>query len=212
MLTAAAVLALAAAGPLATAAPAPVDDHPFAPEPDSADNGVVMMVHGHVEPDPLAPTPAPPAHEALVATNEDGIVRLAVIPYSPDAEGTWRPNDLSAQDPELLVDAPGTDEVWQEPNVDAADHDRCAEETSLPGHEGPPSACLVFAFDAGTFDGRNAPALELHWDGGVEVYNAAAHALMHDRFEGGPVPVSQADGLTDQPTPFVVESLVDPVP
>lgn len=198
--------------PAAAALPAPAADNPLAPEPESRNNDVVMMVHGHVEPDPLAPTPAPPAHEAAVATNEDGAVRLAVIPYSPDAQDVWRPNDLSGENPELLVHAPGAGPERFSPNVAAADHDRCEDETTLEGHEGPLSACLVFEFEASTFDGRNAPTLELHWDGGMEAYNVAAHALMHDRFEGGPVPVSQADGLTGQPTPFAVSSPADVTP
>lgn len=184
-------------------------DNFLSSEPRSRDNGVVTMIHGRFSPNPTGPTPLPPGHEAFAARAEGGKVVLHVIPYSVETEA---PLNLSGASPRLLVDVPGVGDMFVAPKADPADHPRCEDETTLPGHEGPLEACLVFEIDADRFEGRNAPTLELHWDGGLEAYSSASHLMIHESMEGGLVTFEQADDRSGQPTPFVVEHGAAPAP
>lgn len=180
-------------------------------EPDPAGNGVVMMVHGHFEPWVEGP---PPALEALVATPEDDRILLHTITYS--AEDDTRP--VPVQDPVLrIVELDGTTEEVAA-NGDPNDSEICEEETNLPGHEGPIDACAVFELPADFFEGRNVVLLELLYtdgdgDPGREVYNAVGHYLLHFWIESGgeSVDLQTVDETFTDPTPYVIEHLVDPV-
>lgn len=177
-------------------------------DPDPAGNGVVMMVHGHFEPWVEGP---PPALEALATTQEDGRIVLHTITYS--AEADTRP--VPVQDPVLrIISVDGVDEV--QANGDPSSSAICQEETGLPGHEGPIEACAVFDLPAEYFDTRNVVTFELLFLDGDgreqrEVYNAAAHFLLHGWMESGgmSVDLGTVDETLTEPTPYLVQNLVD---
>jgi len=183
-----ALAALAGLLLLLALAPAP----PAAAEPSSQGNGVLLMIHGTFHPRTSAMVFGatgvfvPPVQEAVGVTAVDGVVTFNVIPFSV---GPGLP--MLAYHPELVLLTPLGDELARlAPNGDAAQQTECAEETQLPGHEGPLAACLVFHVPAAGFTGREVLGLRLEFrvvpDTCVEVPapgsgHGHGHGRGHDR-------------------------------
>lgn len=179
------------------------------PSPDDG-NGIVMMVHGHVQPRPTDTVPIPPAHEAVVTSTDGTDVVFHVIPYTVE-DGV----PVEVDNAQLSISPVGPSEAFQaQPNGDPAGNAVCEEETSFPGHEGPVEACQVFRIPQEEFAPASAVELELWFDLDgeryVEPYNVISHALLHGHIDGGPVTLDQADAAGGHPTPFVVAAT--PVP
>jgi hypothetical protein len=130
----------------------------LAQDPDTPEgNGVVMMVHGHVQPSPTEPTPAPPVHEAFMTTPEGDEGVFHAIPYSVEDEVP-----VVVDETELHVDPAGPAATFSvEANGDTVGNPVCDEETSPPGHEGPIEACQVFRVSTDRFAPADAAELTL---------------------------------------------------
>lgn len=186
-------------------APAGTADTPLGTE-----DGYTLMVHGHVEPD--APIQvAPPVEESLLATQDDGVIRLHVIPFSTATEAP-----VVVDTPRLVVTAVHNgDSGTFFPNASATTSSTCQAETSLPGHQGPLEACLVFEVPVEWFPGEGVVYLSLRFteeDQWRSVpYSSVAHALLHLAIEtGGEVTFEQADASDAVSTPFLVFEHADP--
>lgn len=203
-------LAVLASLALATAGAAPA----FAAGDDSSDNGIVFMVHGNFEPNPTAPTPAPPAQEAFASTPQDGEIVLHVIPYSVDTQTpTAFEDDTHVH---LEGQAPGQ-ALTVDPRAGTSQDQRCVDETTIPGHEGDVSDCLVVSVAAEDVRGWAAIDIVLHGTHAptgssvVETYSSPAHVAMHTTMEDGEPGWQTADQLSGYDTPLLVEDIVDPV-
>lgn len=178
---------------------------------DAATNGIVYMVHGHFE--PAVTDPPPPIHEAFAATQEDGNVVFYVIPYSVDTEA---PTQFDVDDTTIAIEGATTSYVAQ-PRAGTTSDQRCVDETTIPGHDGPISACLVVEAPADQVPGG---AVEIVLRGThvetdefvIEAYSSPAHVSMHTTMEDGQPGWTTADELSGITTPFLIEDLVDPVP
>lgn len=197
---------------------------PLSPGPDEApavlsagedpgDNGIVYMVHGTFEPNPTAPTPAPPAHEAFATTQQSGQIVLHVIPYSVEDQAPTSFED----DVQITLEGPAPDQsVVVEPRAGTSDDERCVDETSIKGHQGDVEDCLVVEIDAETVQGWGLVEIVLegtHAPTGTsiaETYSSPAHVAMHTTMEDGQPGWSTADQLSTVGTPILVEDLVDP--
>lgn len=178
---------------------------------DAGDNGLVYMVHGHFEPAVTDEIPPPPAHEAFAATQDDGEIVLYVIPYSVETQAP-----VSLEAPSVTIDGPLPDQSLEAtPREGTTDDQRCVDETSIEGHEGDVSDCLVVEVDADEMSGWGAVdiVLEGTHDGEPiqEAYSSAAHVAMHTTMEDGAPGWDTADSLSAVPTPFLIEDQVDPV-
>jgi len=150
-----AVLLVSAFAPLVAADPAP----------SPVDNGYLLMVHGTVHPRAsaillgLTGQFVPPAQEAEVVTAVNGVVTFSLIPYTVD---TGVP--VVVYDPVLVVFRATGDELMRLPaNGDARAQPECTDETTIPGHEGPLAACLVFDVPATRFTGNEAVTMRVEF-------------------------------------------------
>lgn len=185
------------------------------------DNGFVMMVHGtfepaatdrasHQTPDPVH---VPPVHEIFGTTQDEGQIVLRVIPHSaPSSQGIGAV-DVSNPTLALSGQLPGQQLTTTPTEANEGEDARCTEETELTGS--PISACLIARVPAEDVRGWGAVDLELTFtsDGMQfsEPYSIPAHLALHAAIEGDAVSFDQADTLSGQPTPYLVEDLVDPV-
>lgn len=185
------------------------------PDEEAADNGLVYMVHGHFEPAVTEDVPPPPAHEAFATTQQEGQIVLYVIPYSVDEQA---PTPFSDDTIVALSGPLPGQTLLLEPREGTQDDDRCVDETSIPGHEGDVSDCLVVEAPAEEVRGWTALGIELRGtmvetgEHVTEAYSSAAHVAMHTTMEDGEPGWETADQLSGLATPFLVEDLVDPVP
>ena len=198
-------------------------------DPTPAANEVVMMIHGAVEPRAniapfIMPGSAypfpPPVPEAVLATNVDGRIHLQVIPYGLDARPLVLPN------PSLVITSPEGRALTVAPNTDPATRRECIEETSIvtPAGDfsGPLAACLAFTLDPQTFRTMPVVHLALRFTTpsglpnagmpGLEVYNVAAHALIHHQQQSGETVLDKADAALTASTGFVLQGLVNTSP
>ncbi|MGH9003399.1 MAG: hypothetical protein ACRDYV_09745, partial [Acidimicrobiia bacterium] len=89
----------------------------------------------------------------------------------------------------------------------------CESETTWAGHEGPIEACTAYEVPISAFEGMNVITLTLHFtDAGgpqARVHSFPAHFLLHMAIEGAPVDLQAVDGATTEPTPLVMQTLIE---
>ncbi|HEV8625966.1 MAG TPA: hypothetical protein VG034_16050 [Acidimicrobiia bacterium] len=185
--------------------------------------GYVLMIHSIVEPhsyqalddaetgnatlDQLK-TGATYASGAASATrNDDSIVFNAIL-YRAD---TVYP--VVVRDPRLEVKAVDSDRrLMLEPNLPAGGR-ICHVETSWANHEGPLEACTGYKVPVRAFNGINVVTLTLHFTDAMgphqTVHSFPAHFLLHMAIEGAPVDLKAVDATITEPTPLVIQSLLE---
>lgn len=184
--------------------------------------GYVLMIHSafdpHVQPAHDAETGSVDADQAKVGTlyapgsvtatrQEDSIVFHA-IPYRAD---TVYP--VVVRDPRLEVKAVGSDRMMMlEPNR-RSEGPICHAETTWLGNEGPMEACTVYEVPVAAFEGMNVVTLALHFTDAAgpqrKVHSFPAHFLLHMAIEGAPVDLQAVDAAITEPTPLVMQTLIE---
>jgi hypothetical protein len=148
------------------------------------------------------------ADGALTATRNEGSIVFHAILYRAD---TVHP--VAVRAPRLEVRAVDRDRRLRlEPNLPASGS-ICHSETSWPGHEGPLDACTVYKVPTEVFDDMNLVTLILHFTDAMgpqqRVHSLLAHGLLHMAIGGAPIDMRAVDATITEPTPFVVESLIE---
>jgi hypothetical protein len=148
------------------------------------------------------------ASGAVSATRNGGSIEFHAIPYRAD---TVYP--VVVRDPRLEVKAVGGDRrLMLEPNLPAGGR-ICRVETTWAGHEGPVDACIGFKVPVEAFNGMNVVALTLHFTDALgpqqRVHNLPAHFMLHMAIEGVPVDLRAIDAATTEPTPLVIDNLIE---
>lgn len=190
----------------------------------SAGNGYLLMVHATFEPHshPLVDqtntgetgpdqgkTGVLNGTGAVGATRDGDSIVIRAIPY---LVATAYP--VVVGQPRLQVDGPTGGRLVLEPNMDPEPDAICRFETHWAGHEGPVQACSGYRVPAGQFDEMSVVTLTLRFVDGngapqEEVHNLPAHVLLHAGIVGFPVDLKAIDEATTEPTPLVVEHLMD---
>lgn len=171
-------------------------------------NGYVLMVHGWFEPYVEGTAHAP----GTVAAIRDGDrLTFSAIPY---ATATSQPAVVREPRLEIVGETTGARHTYA-PNADS-DNPVCRRETSFSDHEGPLAACPTFVVPAEDLAGEFLVTILLHFadDRGAhtEPLVVSVHQQIHSHIEAG-VPADLDSLDTDaEPEPFVVETVLDPVP
>jgi hypothetical protein len=193
------------------------------PGPAAAGPGYVIMIHSTAEPHshPVADnarsgnvtvdqakTGVLYASGAVTATNGADSIVFRAIPYRAD---TVYP--VVVRNPRLEVtEVGGGRRLMLEPNRPAGGP-ICRAETGWAGHEGPIEACSVYEVPVAAFHGMNVVTLTLHFTDQQgpqhRVHNFPAHFMLHMAIEGIPVDLKAIDAATTEPTPLVVETLIE---
>jgi hypothetical protein len=189
----------------------------------SAGNGYLIMIHSTFEPH---------GHPVVDGTNTGRplVDQLRTgIEYAPGAVGATREGDsivfravaftvaaypVIVGQPQLEVDGVGGGRrLLLQPNLPPENDPRCQFETHWDGHEGPVEACSVYQVPAGEFDNMPVVSLTLHFvdakGAREEVHNLLAHDMLHNVILGAPVDLKTVDAVTTEPTPLVMENVID---
>lgn len=193
--------------------------------PSFAGNGYLLMIHSTFEPHgheavdraqtgrtlvDQTRTGSQYAPGAVATTPEGDSLVIRAIPYLVD---TVYP--VAVKDPELEIRGVDSNQrVRLRPNLPSTPDAICEFETHWAGHEGPVEACSVYRLSRRDFDGMNVITLTLHFTDArgtqEKVYNLLSHQLLHNAILGVPGDLHRVDAMGHRPTPFLVESLVDP--
>ena len=192
-------------------------------EASRAGPGYVLLIHATADPDAVdaaqtgnvtleqAKSGFINANGAVTATRSDDSIVFHAIPYRAD---TVSPVVVGGS--RLEIKAVGSDRrIVVVPNLPPDDY-ICRNETSFAGHEGPLDACTVYKVPVAAFDGMNVVTLTLHFIDAAgpqqRVHNVMAHGLVHSAIGGAPIDVKQVDATITEPTPFVIQSLIELTP
>ena len=120
---------------------------------------------------------------------------------------------MVVRQPRLQVDGLPGGRLVLEPNLDPENDPICRFETHWDGHEGPAEACSAYRVPASEFE-MSVVTLTLHFvdeksAAQEEVHNLPAHCLLHAAILGLPVDLKAVDEATTEPTPLVIEHLLD---
>jgi hypothetical protein len=190
----------------------------------SAGNGYIIMIHSTFEPHGHPVVDGINSGRKLVDQLRTG------IEYGSGAVGATREGDsivfhaipylvasvypVVVRQPQLEVDGlDGGRRLLLQPNLPADKDAVCQFETHWDGHEGPVEACSVYRVPVHEFDSMHVVSLTLHFVDATgaqgEVHNLPAHQLMHDAIVGAPVDLKTVDAATTEPTPLLIENVID---